>query len=351
VNRGDLNSRAGTGNFYAYFEKYRTEIIVSLISMKIEQITEIIDILPQGRTIFYYFKDRYALELLSWYIGPGKTVREIKESPYRGLLHKPILRPLLVSLPSGCLTPGILQSIWPRETEAYLLTLGQWGEKGSRWDRSYYQTSRAGVNLVLQLNFSGKHNQRYYSLIKPDEYHPFDSYGHPVNTTGRHTLAWARIDLDLDDGEALIEEIQTDWIRDAMDDLAWLERKWRRYRQVGIDPQQTANWNRYRKLVYYVKDVLHPHVKMWDEAMLTAAIWFLRQELGLRRIFYHTFASGNQLKGFTSDHPPRSLYTTLPRKFCFQQTHQYPHFLRHSLKKKIQKKKTPATPSMFLLEI
>lgn len=29
----------------------------------------------------------------------------------------------------------------------------------------------------------------------------------------RDTLAWSRIDFDFDTGEALIEEIQSDWVR------------------------------------------------------------------------------------------------------------------------------------------
>ena len=44
--------------------------------------------------------------------------------------------------------------------------------------------------------------------------------GHPVLAPGerpyfRETLAWARIDLDLVSSEALVEEIQSDWVRCA----------------------------------------------------------------------------------------------------------------------------------------
>ena len=58
----------------------------------------------------------------------------------------------------------------------------------------------------------------------------------------------------------------------------------------------------------YAEDVIDRHGRIWDEAMLSAAIWLLRQEIGVRRIFYHTFDSGNILKGLHKDrcHPPRS---------------------------------------------
>ena len=44
------------------------------------QIKEIIGCLPKGRTLFSYFKDRYALMLLTHFIGSGKPMREIKQS-------------------------------------------------------------------------------------------------------------------------------------------------------------------------------------------------------------------------------------------------------------------------------
>jgi hypothetical protein len=51
-----------------------------------------------------------------------------------------------------------------------------------------------------------------------------------------------------------------------------------------------------KSLDRYVKDILQPHISVWDEAILCATIWFLDTELGIRRIFYHTFDSGNRLE-------------------------------------------------------
>ena len=45
-------------------------------------IDEIIACLPTGRTLFPYFKDRYTLMLLSYFVGAGKPMRAIKQSPF-----------------------------------------------------------------------------------------------------------------------------------------------------------------------------------------------------------------------------------------------------------------------------
>ena len=288
--------------------------------MKAEQVDEILACLPKGRTKFYYFRDRYCLELLAWFVGPGKTVAEIKRSPYARLLRKPLLQSLCARIGGGLVTPPWLMSAWPARPLAFLLTLGRWGEPKSRW-RSWEQTSRPGVNLVLQLNFSGMHDQRYRKLIRPLEDHPFEFYLHPINTDGRRTLAWSRLDVSLELGEALIEELQCDWIGYAL--CASVQERDGGQRHLCGEPvgADEVSLDRYRR------QVLAPYVRIWDEAMLAAALWFLRQELGIRRVYYHTFESGNQLKGLRDRRPPRSLYAALPRRFCFRQTSEPPALL------------------------
>ena len=61
--------------------------------------------------------------------------------------------------------------------------------------------------------------------------------------------------------------------------------------------------------------------------MLWATLDFLRNELGLRRIYYHTAESGRLLKRIDGNLPPLSLYSDLPRKFCFDGTTEAPAFL------------------------
>jgi hypothetical protein len=230
---------------------------------------------------------------------------------------------------SGELTQREINAFWPAEYQCYLLTIGSWGDRAG-WTRFYNQTSRPGWNLVLHLNFSGAHNDDYYRLLKPREPHPFQCYAHPMAGDGYHTLAWARIDLDLDSGEALIEEIQSDWIRMAIE--IWQDaaayghganagrRDASRYAQ-RLDCSVDA-------LSKYLREILGPHIRLWDEAMLASAIWFLKEQIGIHTIYYHTYELGYRLKRISGSKPPRSLYTTLPEKFCFKKTHRVPAFLK-----------------------
>ena len=77
----------------------------------------------------------------------------------------------------------------------------------------------------------------------------------------------------------------------------------------------------------YLNQVISDHMKLWDEALLSAAIWFVRHELGLSTLYIHDFDSGNRLKAIAGRLPPRSLYTDLPKKFCFEQIDHAPLFL------------------------
>lgn len=75
---------------------------------------------------------------------------------------------------------------------------------------------------MLQLNFGNHHNSRYRKLVKAEEKQILNGICHPVfkrRKTGyfRETLAWARLDIDFERDECLIEEIQSDWVRDAKD--------------------------------------------------------------------------------------------------------------------------------------
>lgn len=288
---------------------------------------EIIEILSADREIFYYFKDRYAAMLIGYMAGKGTSVRAIKESPMRGLLDKPHIREIVRRAHDGILRPEMFAVHPSGGCNAYVVTLGEW-IRGDGYSWQYGQTSRQGRNLVVQLNFSREHDRQYRRLIRPDENnHPFQYMIHPINRSGRHTLAWARIDLSLERGEALIEEVQNDWLRTVL----WrkkamqtgtcredLERLARNY----LGTETTAeNFGR------YCDQVLLPHCDIWDEAMLAAAISFLVEKVGIRRIFYHTHEGGTIWKGISGRRPPKSLYTTLPRRFGFQEVMDRPSFL------------------------
>ena len=244
---------------------------------------------------------------------------------------------ILAQMPDGRILPEKLESNWPSDYLSYTLTLGIWGSRSKDfWNQSWHQISRSGYNLVLQVNFPQSHNRKYQQFVKPADWHPFRYEHHPINKRGKHTLGWARIDVDLENDQALIEEVQNDWLRDAARMKKHLARYAKNLRlhtgrfYYGMD-------GTYLQLKRYLEHVLKPYITNWEETVLYAAIWFIRTELGIRKIFYHTYESGTRIKKICGK-PPRSIYTSLPRKFCFKLTDECPEFLYHKLNPRIQRK-------------
>jgi hypothetical protein len=299
--------------------------------MKREEVQEIIACLSGERFLFHYYKDRYCLDLLKmalathWLGRKGAPVQELKSSPFANLLQKPIVKAALALAGNGVLGIEHLDMQWPMAVETYVLTLDSWGSGDSGWD----QTSRPGSNLVLQLNFSNRHDLCYESVLKPDRDGPFTYDCHPVHQGHRNTMAWVRIDCSFQSDEALIEEIQTDWLRSALqmgntvkilrNHPARLQRYLER-RGIGGDSRAVERYLEH----------LAVHQKTWHEAALDAAINFIRDVLGLKKIFYHTYGTGRVLKRIRGDGPPISLYTQLPKKFCFALTDEAPKFLQEN---------------------
>ncbi|WP_255989661.1 hypothetical protein [Chitinolyticbacter albus] len=277
--------------------------------METKLVDDIVAILPQGRTRFDYYPERYAWLLLRHAVGEGCRIADLKQSPYAGLLQKPRVKAWLAQLGNTRLQPDdVLAADGDATPLHFTLTLGRWQGQ---------QTTRDGGNLVLQLNFDRSHDQRYQAEVAPGkDCNPFSWSCHPTNRSGRSTLAWARLDIDLDTGEVLIEEIQNDWLREVRyyaDHPRWFDGE-----------GDTAGMQRYAAWL------LPRYQRIWAEAMLAAAVWFVREELGIARMFYHSPESNLRLKNLEADWaPPRSLYTDLPRQFCFRQQGTVPHFLRH----------------------
>lgn len=317
--------------------------------MKEETVQEIIECFQGDRNLFYYFKDRYALMLLSYLVDDAAPVSQLKSHRFAKLLKKPIINNILKHSGNGILTRNDIASAWPRQYECYLLTLGKWGEtaKGT-W--AYNQTSRPGMNLVLQLNFSGRHNRSYYKLIAPESRHPFEYSGHPISEGIARTLAWSRIDIDFDNDEALIEEIQNDWIRIAMRKRTVAQRIARHsdmdrqayIKRLGCSPES---------LLTYFDEVLVPHIRLWDEAILSASIRFLKKEIGIRKIYYHTFKTGCELKRIGYCKPPKSLYSRLPSRFCFQETRELPALISTQKAKRMKGLIRKKNLTFYLLEV
>jgi hypothetical protein len=295
---------------------------------------------------FDYFKDAYAGRLLELAIGGGRPVSLLKRSPFARLLEKPSVQRALSLVKNAVLRPAQLSTLGPETVQHYRITFGRWGS--SPWDPYWDQTSRPGFNLVLQLNFPAEHDRAYRHLIRA-KHAPFATDMHPVRTGDCLTLGWARLDADRDSGEALIEEVQSDWVRGAAaaarEALAWLGDG----EPSDIGPDLAIDSSA-AEVLTYVEQVLKPHLELWHEAVLCAAIWFLHEELGTRRIFFHDYDSSAPLKGMAPGAAPRSLYTALPRRFCFQRTKRAPAFISSCSHPTVQERLETKDLHWFVLE-
>lgn len=295
--------------------------------MKKADVDMVVACLGDQRRVFHYFKDRYCLDLIDMEMARQQTasmsIASLKASRLGRYLHKPLLAGLLKHCASGRVNRADLALGYPVDPLAFTVTLDEWGNGERGWD----QTSRNQSNLVLQLNFDRGHQAQFQQLVAPNaQARPFESDWHPVRHSGPKTLAWARLDVDLVYGEVLIEEIQNDWLRKA---AAALNRvKHRRALGAQIKPEQVVRGLAcsFEALQHYVEVLLAPYQRVWAEAMLLAALRFVREELGIDKVYYHSFETGNRLKSVCGQ-PPKSLYTRLPQQFGFELTHEPPRLL------------------------
>jgi hypothetical protein len=179
------------------------------------------------------------------------------------------------------------------------------------------------------LNFSRRHDAVYRRSLDPEGILVNTNRSHPHAPPPAITLAWARVDLDLEHGEALIEEVQSDWIRE----FRWL---WQYAEKMpptairdevvreGLESESAT----FAALDRYWNRVLQHHRAWWADATLFAALWVLVERLRFRRIYYHTAEGGALRKGIGYRKPPRSLYTSLPERFGFALTRETPRLLR-----------------------
>jgi hypothetical protein len=269
---------------------------------------------------FPYRKDCYALSLLAHVIGGGRPISALRRGPFSRLLDKPIVKRALAVAAHGMLTPKCLERALPGDRETFRVTLARWGGRTRRdWSDSYYQTSRPGESLVLQLNFPASHDRAYRKFVKPDEVHPFVSTSHPARAAEPFTLAWARLDWDGASDEVLIEELQCDWTKFAAsyreDVDEWLT-KGHSLEQRFVDCGASAG-----EMLHYLERVLAPYANVWEECVLALAVEFAYARLGARKVFFHTHEGGKVMKRMHYyRQPPRSLYTHLPERFCFTRT-------------------------------
>ncbi len=319
--------------------------------MNEQQIEEVIDCLPQDRTLLHYYRDRYAVYLLARALKREAiaSVSAIKRTRFAKYLEKPVINSVLAKHGEDLIDPGLLTQCWPEgpghHTDSYRLSLDSWGDSRHR-SRSWLQTTRRGHNLVLQLNFTTQHDSDFRAWTGIDEEQAFNCWGHPISMRCDNTLAWSRLDIDMESGAVLVEEIQTDWVRIVNSAVKSIERSKQPARRVEVNGVECSA----RGLLSYHSQILAWHQQLWSEAMLFATIWFVHGELGIDDIYYHTAETGAVMKGIRYGKPPRSLYSDLPRKFCFEKTTETPAFLLRCGKARRRLKKV-SQPTWFKLAV
>jgi len=316
--------------------------------MKLQTVIDIIECLPKGHTPFSYTQNDYAFYLLKRATENATLkINQLKKSSHAALLNKPKVKDFLAAIGSSDISAEMMQyGMGGKEMTKYNLTLGSWGgtkQLSSRWT----QTTRGQTSLVLQLNWDTSRVKKFQKACRKwiGNIHYGGIY-HPISKT-EHTLSWARIDCDLDTGEALIEEIQSDWIRGFNRAENCIAEKLRDKKEK----ETHLEIKRFMQEESYTLEKLKQNKKTWAEATLLAAIRFIREDLGIEKIYYHSFESGCALKRIDSSLPPRSLYTDLPRKFCMKKSNQIPVFLQNNRHFNRQSKKLNIPVEFFQLPV
>ncbi|TQV77526.1 hypothetical protein FLL45_06170 [Aliikangiella marina] len=300
--------------------------------MDLKTLEEVLACLDEDRRLFFYFEEQYAVYMLSKLIGEKQhlAISQIRQHCLAKLLNKPRVKSIIRHCGDGVLTHERLESFIADSYKTFVVTLAHWGHCDSY---NWSQTSRPGVNLVLQFNLTNEHDQMVRNIGLDTEL--FKRWGHPIHQQ-KSSIAWSRIDFDLESGKALIEEIQTDWIRIAS-----------YHHRVAVCAQKNGN-EQYRyggayyeteKTLRYTNQFLATYGKCWSEVVLGYSIQFIADELGIKDVYYHDYETGAVLKNLRSSRPPKSLYTELPKKFCFSQTSEGPSFVIQDKRAKRRYKK------------
>lgn len=296
----------------------------------------LVALLARERRITRYAEGREAGQLLAYAFPEGARVADIKKTRFAPFLDRPAMK-LIVARSGGTMTRALFEAVGAgEEFVEFVLGYDVWGAFNAR-DARWRQVSRRGLGLVLQLNFTGAHAEAYRRALKRGDQDYFSYYGHPVagESAPRRTCAWVRIDIEPETGEALIEEVQNDWIRRAGDAydrarrlIAAAAPKYEMSLRPSLDRVPAE------RVARYYEEALAPYVDVWREAALSATLALLVETIGVRTVFMHSSAGGCRLKRIDdSVLPPRSIYEDLPRRFAFERTREAPEFLLRSTAK------------------
>ncbi len=318
--------------------------------MNNQEVEELLYLCGDEKRIFWYFKDKFCLDLIALDAerrgAKTLSVRELKQSPYKKYLDKPIFSELSKKFPKGIVNAEDFPLFYPYEQIPFVVTLGKW-QASNRYSN---QTTRKGANLVLQLNFDQQHTRKYVDLVKPTyDFGPFEYWGHPVYSGKYKTLAWVRLDVSFSTNEVLIEEIQTDWIRRVNSLLTMVDRRQKQNLTTLPNYKKNCLSGSFEEIRQYVAVELKPYQEIWNEAALLAAIQFVKSELGINSIYYHSFEQGNVLKNIMGK-PPKSLYSTLAKRFCFSKVQHHPEMILTTQKIRKNLKKVGA-PNWYYMSV
>ncbi|MEM8802534.1 MAG: hypothetical protein AAGF55_08345 [Pseudomonadota bacterium] len=321
--------------------------------MKREEYKHLKRLLPREIAL-PYFEDRESAWLLAQLMPETIPVAAARRAPWGKLLDRSSLRPLMArcggelrhsdvralantdqtlgAVGYGPAGAAAIEMAYAKPWQDFRLTFALWGEHERSWD----QTTRQQRNLVIQLGFPSDHAALMGRYLKTGARKRFEWDGHPIRTKGCPTLAWARVDLDLRHGEALIEEVQSDWLRYADDELDELRHTKPRSRELA-------------QLERYKAGLVTQYDRIWPRAMLLATLVVLRDWLHVERVWMHRPETGVVLKRIAGTAPPRSLYSSLPKSFCFAPTRDRPQMLR-SLPAKVTKRLPKDGPVFWMME-
>ncbi|MEL6335233.1 MAG: hypothetical protein AAFQ88_01180, partial [Pseudomonadota bacterium] len=300
-----------------------------------------------GEDPFLHYPDREAAALLCQVVQAPTAVPALRQGRFGKMAGRAPVRELIGRAGGGVVEPDALavlarpDAIWPRSRlgeAAQTIAAArpwQWFRRsfavwhGDRQSWRWRQMSRPGANLVLQIGFPVDHDAAFYRLFGRCRRGDFESPHHPIRTEGAITMAWARLSLHFKGGrldadweeDLLVEEIQSDWFGEVDAAAEWMAT------QAGTDDRRRVGLERHE---HYRRHYLAPYRRDWAAATLMAVIELARRELGIKRLWLPQPATGAVLKGITGAQPPVSLYTTLPRRFCFEPTQDAPRFLEEA---------------------
>ncbi len=322
--------------------------------MKPEAIAALRHDLP-STLAFLYYPDRESPWLLARRMRERARVAELKAGETARLLERPLVKPMLAAAAGGTLEradvdlaamadraiDGPLSKVAAAGVAAafevpwydFEISLGEWASEAlGTWS----QTSRHGNNLVLQLGFPSEDVALLTQYVGADARKMFEYRDHPVRRDGRPTLAWVRIDIEGD--VALIEEIQSDWLRFAARvSKFWLHNRPLRQFTYAVQAYETV--------------VRERHEKLWPKVALLATLGFLRDVVGVRQVFMHQPEPGAALKGIYGAKPPASLYTKLPKSFGFTPTMEAPPFLARRHRRRLAPFRRAGQPVFWQLAL